>query len=269
MRSSRKILLATMTGFLLRASFAAGVTGREILDQAKKLDDSTRHWQDRTQSMVLTIVDASGAERRRELKTFNKRLGAGEERAISFFSAPPEVKGTAFLQWIHSGRDDEQWLYLPEFKRTRQISARLRDENFVGTDFTYRDLEILAQIAHWSEDDAPATLDGEEAIDGNACYRVSLKPKQEDMVYGRIVLWMDKDKLVPRKLDFFDRDGTQHKSLVLQDIRDIDAIPTAHHLEMKTLTKGSHTVVEMPEVKYDTGLSDDLFTQRYLERGEP
>jgi hypothetical protein len=38
---------------------------------------------------------------------------------------------------------------------------------------------------------------------------------------------------------------------------------------MRTLAKGSRTVVELPEVKYDSGLPDDLFTQRHLERGAP
>lgn len=269
MRAHRRIVLAVAASVALHAVPALGVTGREALDQAKKLDDTTRHWSDRTQQMALTIFDASGKQRARELKVLTKRAGGGEEKAISFFSAPPEVKGTAFLQWTHPGRDDEQWLYLPEFKRTRQISARLRDESFVGTDFTYRDLEILAEIAGWSEEDAPATLEGEESIDGAPCHRISLRPRQEGMVYERIVLWLDQSKLVARRIDFFGHDSAPVKSLSLQDIRDVGPIPTAHHLEMRTLAKGSRTVVELPEVKFDTGLDDDLFTQRYLERGEP
>lgn len=265
----RRIVLALAAGIALCASRALAISGREALDQAKKLDDTTRHWSDRTQSMVLTISDSSGKQRSRELRVFTKRAGGGEEKAISFFSAPPEVKGTAFLQWTHPGRDDEQWLYLPEFKRTRQISARLRDESFVGTDFTFRDLEILAEISGWSEDDAAATLEGEETVDGALCHRISLRPHQEGMVYDRIVLWLDTAKLVARKIDFYGRDGALAKSLSLQDIRDVGPIPTAHHLEMRTLAKASRTVVDLPEVKFDSGLDDDLFTQRYLERGEP
>lgn len=269
MRARRRLLLAAALSLLPIAAPVSSTTGREALDQARKLDDTSRHWTDRTQTMVLTIVDGSGKERRRELKVLTKRGGEGEEKAISFFSAPPEVKGTAFLQWSHAGRDDEQWLYLPEFKRTRQISARLRDESFVGTDFTFRDLEILAEIARWTDDEAPATLEGEETIDGAPCDRISLAPQQDGTAYKRIVLWLDKDKLVARKLDFYDLDGALAKSLTLRDVRDVGAIPTAHRLEMKTLAKGSHTVVELPEVKYDSGLADDVFTQRYLERGEP
>ncbi len=138
----RTVLAAVLTAGWL--SPAQAESGRELLDRAKQLDDTSRNWKDRSQEMRLTIRDGGGKQRQRDLTVLTKRQAAGEEKAITFFSGPPEVKGTAFLQWTHPGRDDEQWLYLPEFRRTRQISSRLRDESFVGTDFTYRDLEILA-----------------------------------------------------------------------------------------------------------------------------
>lgn len=269
MRAPRRNVLFATAALCLAAAPAWAASGRELLDEARRLDDTSRRWTDRTQAMRLVIVDAAANERRRELTVFTKRAGDGGEKAISFFSAPAEVKGTAFLQWSHPARDDEQWLFLPEFKRTRQISSRLRDESFVGTDFTYRDLEILAEIARWTEDDARATLVGEDTIDGHACHRIELWPRQEGMVYERIVLWLDKDELVARKLDFHDRAGAHVKSLALGEIRAVGDIPTAHRLEMRTLAKGSRTVVELPQVVYDSGLSDDLFTQRHLERGAP
>lgn len=267
MRAPWRIVLALAVAFAAGPAPAAP-TARELLDRARQLDDTTRKWTDRTQDMRLTIHDAGGKQRLRDLKVLTRRDG-DDEKSISFFSAPPEVKGTAFLQWTHQGRDDEQWLYLPEFRRTRQISARLRDENFVGTDFTYRDLEILAEIARWSEEDAPATMKGEETIDGAACWRIELEPQQEGSPYARIVLWLDQQKLVARKLEFHDAEGVHLKTLALRDIRDVGAIPTAHRLEMQTLTKGSRTAVELPSVAYDSGLADDLFTQRQLERGLP
>lgn len=269
MRARRTLALAALLGLALGPRPAVAESAREILDRVRALDDTTRRWTDRKQIMTLAIHDAGGKERRRALEVYTKRAPGGEEKAISFFLAPPEVKGTAFLQWTHPGRDDEQWLYLPEFKRTRQISARLRDESFVGTDFSFRDLEILAEIARWSEADAATNLDGEESIDGAACWRIAFEPQGDDGPYRRIVLWLDQRDLVARKLDFFDREEAHQKSLALRDFRAVGPIPTAHRLEMRTLAKGSRTVVELPEVRYDTGLPDGLFTQRHLERGAP
>jgi len=268
MRRGMAVLLA---GLLVGVccQVARALTAREILDKAKTLDDTTRHWTDRTQHMSLVITDGGGATRRRELAVYTKRYSADEEKAITFLSAPAELHGVGFLQWSHRGRDDEQWLYLPELKRTRQIAARLRDESFVGTDFTFRDLQILTDLLRWTEAEAPTHLSGEEAVAGHLCETIELRPKLEGMPYGRIVLWMDRDALTPRRLDFFDLDATRTKTLSLEDIRDLGPIPTPHHLEMQNLKKNSRTVVDLTDVKYNTGLADDLFTQRYLERGGP
>lgn len=248
---------------------ARAETAREILDHSKRLDDTTRHWTDRTQRMALTIVSAAGAKRERELTVYSKRYPGDEDKSISFFLSPAEVRGTAFLQWSHKGKDDEQWIYLPEFKRTRQIAARLRDESFVGTDFTYRDLEIVGDVLLWTEAEAPSKLLGEESVDGSPCHSIELRPQQDGSPYQRLVLALDRDKLTPRRLDFYDADSVKLKRLSLGDVRDIGAIPTAHRLEMSNLKKGTRTLVGLPEVTYDSALSDDLFTQRQLEKGAP
>jgi outer membrane lipoprotein-sorting protein len=261
-------IIALLAAFSGPASVAtAAPTSREILDQAKKLDDTTRRWTDRTQKMKLTTTDSRGGDRVKELQLQTKRYPGDEDKALSFFLAPPEVKGTGFLQWTHKGADDEQWLFLPEFKRTRRITAQIRDESFMGTDFSYRDLEILAEYPDWTEAEAPSTRTGEETIGGSPCHVIELRPKQDGMTYGRLVLWIDQEKLVARKIDFFDRDDAHVKSLTLDKIRDVGPVPTPHELLMQSLKKGSRTRVEVSDVKYDTGLADDVFTQRYLERG--
>ncbi len=263
-----RALLAVMLAVSLSTPSGAE-TARELLDRVKKLDDTTRHWSDRSEKLSLLIVDSRGGERRRELKLLTKRYPDGEEKALSFFLAPAEVKGTAFLQWGHKKAADEQWLYLPELKRTRRITAELRNESFMGTDFTYQDLEILAEIHGWTEEDAASALAGEETVAGSPCYVIALKPKQDDMPYGRIQVWLDRDQLVFRRMDFFGKDDGAVKRLTLDRIEDIGAFPTAHVLEMRNLSKQSWTRNEVSEVKYDAGLSDDLFSQRYLERGTP
>jgi len=261
--------IALLTGVLLitGARPAAADAARAILDRARALDDTTRKWTDRVQRMTLTIHDANGGSRQRALKVFTKRDPAGTERAVSFFLAPREVEGVGFLQWSRPDGAAEQWLYLPELKRTRQIATRLRDESFMSTDFSYRDLDIVAEFQRWPEAAAPSRLIGEESVDGHATDVIELHPTMDGMPYGRIVVWMDRTELTPRRLEFRDADGAVIKTLALADIRPVGAIPTPHRLDMRTSAKGTHTVVEFPEVAYDTNLADDLFTQRALERG--
>src|SRR5262245_27676114 len=115
----------------------AAESARQILDRYKALDDGARHWNDRHQKMKLRIFDRRGGERVRELEIYERRLPGDEQKAIVFFLAPAEVKGTGFLAFTHKGRPADQWLYLPELKRVRQITARSRNESFMGTDLSY------------------------------------------------------------------------------------------------------------------------------------
>jgi hypothetical protein len=259
------LLILTTSGAATRAP-AEDEAARAILGKAKALDDTTRKWSEREQTMTLTIRGAGGGDRERVLQIFDKRSPDGEDKTISFFLSPAEVKGTGFLQLAHKSGDDDQWLYLPELKRTRRITSNLRDQSFMGTDFSYRDLEILNEIRNWTEKDAPAKVTGEEVVDGKPCHVIELAPTQEGG-YSKIVVWMDKELLVSRKMDFHDKGGKHVKTLLQGDVRDVGAVPTAHHLEMKNVEKGSSTDVKLTEVKYDSGLSEDLFTERQLKRG--
>jgi len=184
-----------------------------------------------------------------------------------FFETPPEVKGVGFLQWADPHGKDEQWLYLPELKRVRQISGGAKRESFVGTDFSYEDLAILAELIDWSEQDAHAQVARDEALGGRACHVIELIPAGKDLAYGKILAWFAADDLTILKLELYDKAGQLAKVLTASDIRPVGAIPTAFHLEMQNVQNGSHTVAEFRDVKYDTGLSDELFSEHALERG--
>lgn len=249
------------------AAARAEETARQILDKAQQRDATTYKWSDRTQTLTLSIHGKSGGARERTLQITDKRAPDGEDKAVTFFLAPPEVKGTGFLQWSHPGKDNEQWLYLPEVKRSRRITSQLRDQSFMGTDFSYRDLEILAELRNWTDAQATSKLTGSEDVDGHASWVIELTPTADDGGYGTIVLWLDKELLVPRKMTFRDAKGTPVKTITQTDIKNVGAIPTAYRMEIQTLEKGSRTAVVLTDVKYDSGLGDDFFTERQLQRG--
>jgi outer membrane lipoprotein-sorting protein len=242
-------------------------TARELLDRARQLNDTTRKWSDRTQQLQIRIVDRRGGERNRRLAIYFKKYPEDRNRTLLFFESPPEVKGVGFLQWADPHAKDEQWLYLPELKRVRQISAGAKHESFVGTDFSYDDLAIISEIIDWSESDARTALLRDESVDGKACQVIEFTPAGKDLTYGKILAWLTADDLTIVKFEMYDKQGRLEKELALSDFRDVGAIPTPFHMEMKNVQNGSHTVVDFTDVKYDTGMNDDRFTQRALEHG--
>jgi len=260
--------LGVVLGLLLLAVPAFGAeTARQILDRRQALDDGPRHWEDRHQKLTFRIADRRGGTRTRELEVSEKRYPADERKSIVFFSSPPEVKGTAFLSFTHKGKPADQWLYLPELQRVRQITANTRNQSFVGTDLTYHDLDILTEMTSWTEADAASSLRGEETVDGTPCHVIDLAPKREDIGYKKVALWLGQADLVPRKLEFYGDDAEPAKRITQSDVRNVGAIPVAYKMKVETPAAGSSTDVDIAETRFNEKLGDDAFTQRALEQG--
>jgi outer membrane lipoprotein-sorting protein len=246
----------------------AAETARQILDRRKALDDTTRKWTDRQERLAMTIRDGRGGERQRTLKLYERRQPGDARQTIVFFESPAEVKGVGFLSSTQSGKAAEQWLYLPELNRVRQITPRSRSESFVGTDLSYQDLDIIQEMSAWSESDARSSLRGEETVDGVPTVVIELQPQREDIGYRKIVVWFGRDDLMPRRLEFFGDGDQPVKRITQRDLHDVGAIPVAGSIEVETPAKGSKTTIASSDAAFDTGLEADLFTQRALERGE-
>jgi len=267
-RGGRRAIAAAAAVAAWVAVASAGDDARALLDQVKALNQTTRKWTDRVQRMQLTVTDRRGGEAHRDLEILTKRYGSDANRSIMFFHAPPQVQGIGFLQWVAPSEPDRQWLYLPALQRTRQISGGARTESFAGTDFSYEDLSIMADVLDWGDDKGRAALAGEESVDGHASDIIELTTTPAaDVTYAKIRLWLGRDDQVVRKYELVDAQGQTAKTLLLSDIRDVGGIPAAHRLEMRNERAGSHTLVELTELKYNTGLDDEVFTQRRLEKG--
>src|SRR5262245_54827387 len=246
----------------LAPALARADSARAMLDQAKAVNDA-REPKDTSQRTKMTLFDSRGGERIRDLDVYRKNYGHRTRKTVTFFLSPPEVKGVGFLSWSQPDRDDDQWLYLPELKRVRQISGASRKQSFQGSDFSYDDLQLFDDIRDWTEKDATSKLvrDG-EVVDGVSCAVIELTPQDKEYDYGGFVLWLDRKESTFRKLEFYDKkDGALVKSLTLSTFETIDKIPTARRIEMTNVKKGTKTVMDISEVHYNRGLGDEVFTE--------
>mgnify|MGYP000139977150 CR=1 FL=1 len=260
--------VAVVLALLLALPAVGDDAARPLLEAARALNRTTRHWDDRSQTMAMTIVDRRGTEYRRELQVRTKRGADDATRSLMFFQGPAQVRGIGFLQWTDPRGDDRQWLWLPASKRVRQISGGARSESFVGTDFSYEDLAIMAEAVDWDEARAASAVVGAEPVDGQPCDIIEMRPTTTaDVTYAAVRLWLGRVDHVVRRFEMRDAAGQVLKTLTLSDVRDEKGIPSAHHLEMRDERSGSRTVVDLTALSYNDGLGDEEFTQRRLERG--
>jgi outer membrane lipoprotein-sorting protein len=82
------------------------------------------------------------------------------------------------------------------------------------------------------------------------------------------MMWLDRRGSTLRKMEFYAKEGgSLVKVMTMQKFETIDTIPTPVKIEMANVKRGSKTLMEFTETKYNQGLSDGLFTQRQLQHG--
>ena len=238
---------------LVPTIFAALSWAEHSFDAAQilsRVDSVVNAPQDQTMNMKLLLIDKNGNEREREIIMQQK----GSDRRMGKFLAPADQKGIAFLS-LPGG---VMYIYLPAFKKTRRIASHVKNTKFAGTDFTYEDMEASAYCEKYDAEFVEQTAD---------THALRLRPKEGvDSEYSMLLLHVDKDNFIPTRIEYFDKAGKPCKVMTRTEIEKIDGYWCARRSEMADLRSGQKTIMVLETVRFDQGLSDETFTERYLQR---
>jgi outer membrane lipoprotein-sorting protein len=263
MNWSKLLLAAGLTAVLVTPGRA--VTGREVIDDAQKRNGFST-WRDRILD-VTTESYTTTLQRTRDATVTEQTDPRGEHRTFMEFTGPADVTGTLFLHLSPRGDKDQQWLWTPAARRARRLADAQRDENFMGTDLSYRDLELIVRIQQWNDDESTATLLPEEAIDGKTCHVVELLPKNNEFSYAKYRLWFGKDDALLEQVEVYDSDAKVMKRMRLRDYQRIQNYATARDAEVSNLQHNTRTRFKISNVRYDTNVDEGVFTVSNIQRG--
>ena len=233
------------------------LTGKQIIEKVYNRPAG----EDQTSDLTMTLINKSGAQRVRKIKQFTMDLGE-VEKSIMFFLSPADVKNTSFMSWTYdSDQSDDQWIYLPALKKTKRISSDSKSDYFMGSDFTYDDLGDRKL-----EDDTHNLL-REETMDGKECYVVESVSIEEDYMYTKTMVWIDKSNFIGVKKEFYDEDEDLLKVLTIKEVEKISDIWVIKNSEMKNVQKNHRTTIVLSNIQINTGISASKFTERMMMRG--
>ncbi len=88
----------------------------------------------------MLLKNNRGGERKRTIEQFSKIDNDGNRLLLIKFLSPSVLKGSGYLSIENTNRDDDQWLYLPAFNKTRRILSKNESDHIVGTDFSFEDI---------------------------------------------------------------------------------------------------------------------------------
>lgn len=217
-----------------------------------KADSVVNAPKDQKATLRMILIDKNGNEKHREAEFLQK----GDEKRIMRFIAPADQKGIAFLGLPN----DVQYLYMPAFHKVRRIASHVKNTKFAGTDFTYDDLSSFK----YSEDYHAKLLS-----EDNRFWVLELTPKPGvKKEYGKLKMWVRKDNYYPVKVEFYDKGGNLWKMMERRRIEQVGKYWVSKEMEMKDLKEQHSTIMKLENMEFDSGLSDKLFTRRYLMRAK-
>lgn len=238
---------AIITINLCTTGYAQLNDAQEILT---KVDEVSCAPEDQYMESTMILMDKSGNQNEREMVIYQK---GGDKRLVRFLS-PADQKGISFL----SLPNDLMYLYLPAFRKVRLIASHVKNQNFAGTDFSYDDMSSFS----FAQDYDSKLIESSDTF-----YSLKLTPKPEiEKDYSQLKMWVNKDSYVPSKIEYYNKSGNLWKILTFDNIEKIGKYRIAIEMEMKDLEKSHSTKMIIDEIKLDSGLSDDIFTTRNLQR---
>jgi outer membrane lipoprotein-sorting protein len=214
------------------------------------------------------ILDEPGGSRRERDLVYLQKDYSDDERLTLYFKTPVDVKGVGFQSVNYNeatGKDDEQWLYMPAFRQVRRIATGDKRGSFMGSEYAYIDMDKL-RVGDYKQ-----AVTGSETVGGRDCWVIERVPVDEDVInktgYHKTVLWVDKERELVLKQTYYDAAGVLFKTMEVGKVEQIQGIWTVMESSMTEHVSGKRSTLQFANVHYDVGLDDKLFQQRVLQSG--
>ena len=90
---------------------------------AVEADNRDTGFVDYTNNVQMILRNKHGQESTRVIRSKTLEVDGDGDKSQTIFDEPRDVKGTALLSFTHKEGPDDQWLYLPAFRRLKRIPA--------------------------------------------------------------------------------------------------------------------------------------------------
>lgn len=248
----------------LQVAAGQNLTIQEIVDNTNRV--AYYQGEDGRARVLMVIRDSQGRKRHRQFIILRwdepppDDRGdeyTGDQKYYVYFERPADVSKMVFMVWKHLDRADDRWLYLPALDLVKRIASKEKRTSFVGSHFFYEDVSGRSIEA-----------DSHELVQTTENYYVLKNTPKEpgEVEFAYYVMWIHRGTFVPVKTEYYDDRGEKYRVYQALKVETIQGYPTVTRSRMKDLRIGGETLLEYRGVRYDIGLPEDIFTERYLRR---
>lgn len=228
---------------------------KALLDKVSKNASSD----DEVATVKMIVTEATGAKSEKKMEL--RRKGKENKQSVLVrMQSPADIKGISLLS-KSEGEKGDQWLFSPSNKQVRRILSSSKGGGFLGSELSYEDMEAGSDAKVLSKSLGRKTEDGREYV------LIENKAKGES-TYGRTVLWIEEDKSLIGKVEYFDKKDKLLKVSLFHDYKKFGNTWRAQTIEVRNLQNQRGTTLALQNMRVNQGLRDGEFTESALSEGD-
>ncbi len=230
---------------ILAMAYALPVSAMDGTELLKEVD---KNLAPSSYEMYRKLINIEPDGRKKEYVLFTVKKGS--DKIASLFISPSSEKGRSTLRL-----GDNMWLYIPGVGKPIRITSL---QSVVGGVFNNSDIMRL----DYHEEYDVAQLEDQ----GEACL-LHLKAKTKTVAYDRLNMWVDKENIVPIRIECMTEAAMLIKTLYFKDIKDFGAgIVRPATIETDSpLYKGYKSVMLFADIK-ERDMADEVFTLTFMPK---
>jgi outer membrane lipoprotein-sorting protein len=238
--------------------YADADRGLEIANTMRARDSGFGNF---TADMEMTLISASGKRSIRRLRVKTLEVKGDGDKNLAIFDAPADVKGAAFLSHTHIRSSDDQWLYLPSLRRVKRIAPANKTAPFMGSEFSYEDL-TSPEVEKYTY-----KYVGKGTAAGQPSFLLERYPVDKHSGYSRQLVWVDQNRYIALKTEFYNRRGEKFKTLISSGFKQyLDRYWRAGEMNMENHLSGKHTELRWSNYRFRQNISEQDFRPTSLRR---
>ena len=247
----KKLILLTTLSISLFA-----ISSEEV---AKQSYERISGYKSSLSKTTMVLKNAQGVENIRKLE-MKKIEGEDGDKSLLNFLYPNDLKDTKLLSFEVIGKDDKQWLYLPSLKRVKRISSRNKSGSFMASEFSYED--ISSQNYKNYSYSVEAT---EVTQDGVVYYKIARIPIDANSGYSKQIIWIDKEKLLPRFGEYYDKQEKLLKKIRFSEYKKIDGIQRIVEINIENVQNKKSSSLHWDEDAINANIKKSDLSKRALK----
>jgi len=265
------VLLVSLSSFTVSAESAREIMER-VDQQQRKAADATLSLSRLSScpfAMKKKKVVCREAPRVKLIESVSRQLGDTykDSKNISIILEPARERGVGMLTYSYddSEKDTESWLYLSALGKVKRMASGSGEDqepvSLFGSEFNTEDMES------GKTDEYDYKIVEQGLYSGKDVWVIEAKPKPirlRKTYYSRLLIWVDKARYVPLKLQTYDKYNKLYKRILLKKFEQNNGLWTARDTTIFNLKVNRLSNMKTEKLAMNIEVDDAFLTQRSL-----